>query len=115
MGSPTYPSETLSPLSATTSSWATPPPSSPAYLHMENTPGTPSMEATPSRVLPSTPNEKAMKSYVSPLQHLVTAAKKGDTTQLPGHASALSARAIRLTEFAKSAADTVKDNTKLAK
>ena len=81
---------------------------------MEDTPMS-SMQATPEKGLPSTPQEKAMKSYVSPLQHLVTAAKTGDTEQLPGHASALSARAIRLTEFAKSAAETVKEDTKLAK
>ena len=56
-----------------------------------------------------------MKSYVSPLQHLVSAAKNGDTIQLPGHASALSARAIRLTEFAQSAADTVRDDAELVK
>ena len=92
-------------------SWTTPTPSSPVQV---DTPSPP-VQTSPPRQLPVTPSEKAMKSYVSPLQHLVSAAKRGDTAQLPSHASALSARAIRLTEFAQSAADTVKDDSELIK
>ena len=112
LGSPLPQLETLSPFSLSTASWTTPTPSSP--LHMD-TPSSSFVQASPARVLPSTPTEKAMKSYVSPLQHLVTAARKGDTSEIPGHSSALSARAIRITEFARSAADTVKDDSELVK
>ena len=109
MGSPVKDSETLSPLSLSTTSWTTPTPSSPVQVT------SPSFQDSPARQLPPTPTERTMKSYVSPLQHLVGAAKTGDTVQLPGHASALSARAIRLTEFAQSAADTVKDDAELVR
>lgn len=104
-------SETLSPLSLSTASWTTPTPSSPVQV----TSLSPSMQDSPARQLPLTPAERAIKSYASPLQHLVSAAKMGDTVQLPSHASALSARAIRLTEFAQSAADTVRDDAELVR
>lgn len=111
LGSPGHQSEPFSPLSLSTASWTTPTPSSPVQVDTQSPP----VQTSPLRHLPVTPTEKAMKSYVSPLQHLVSAAKRGDTSQLPSHASALSARAIRLTEFAQSAADTVKDDSELIK
>ena len=89
-----------------TTSWTTP--ISPAR--------TSSYPATPSRVTPRVPDEsETMRSYVSPLQRLVTAAKRGDTDAVPSHASQLSARIIRLTGLAESAAETLKPNTELAR
>lgn len=111
LGSPGHQSEPFSPFDLSMASWTTPTPSSPIQADMPSPP----VETSPPRQLPVTPSQKAMKTYVSPLQHLVSAAKKGDTAQLPSHASALSARAIRLTEFAQSAADTVKDDSELIK
>ncbi len=56
-----------------------------------------------------------MRSYVSPLQRLTTAAERGDTEGVPLLASQLKARTIRLTNIAESAAETLKPDTELAK
>ncbi len=74
--------------------------------------------APPLSVLPS-PTKRSPRppteSFVSPLNRLVTAAERGDKEDLPLHASNLSSRAIRLTNIAESAAETLKPGTELAK
>ena len=59
--------------------------------------------------------EKTLQSYASPLQRLVAAAKTGDSSQLPRHTTALSARTIRLTEIANTAAESVRGDAKLVR
>ncbi len=87
---------TLSP-GASTSSWTTPT----------------SQPPTPAKRPPT--EMGTMRSYVSPLQRLTTAAERGDTEGVPLLASQLKARTIRLTNIAESAAETLKPNTELAK
>lgn len=100
-------SGTFSPeFSVSTASWKTP-------LSPDLTSSHPS---TPFRVARRAPDEnKTMRSYVSPLQKLVTAAKSGDPDGISSHATQLSARTIRLTTLAESAAKTLKPNTELSR
>lgn len=65
--------------------------------------------ATPS------PTEVAMSSYVSPFQKVISAAARGDQQQLSTHSSDLSARVIRLTGMADSAASALDRNADLVR
>lgn len=86
---------TVSP-EASTASWTTP------------------SQPSPHKYTPRSSTE-AVGLYVSPLNRLVDAAEKGDTEGIPLHASQLSARTIRLTNIAESAAETLKPDTELAR
>lgn len=61
------------------------------------------------------PPEVAIQSYVSPLHKLVSAAESGDPEELSAHSSSLSARAIRLTGMAESAASALPEDVELVK
>ncbi len=91
-------------------------PLSPARYTPEKSPAKPTSPFAPeSRVshhpVPSSSPTKArtVRSYVSPLQKLISAAERGDDQLVSTFSSDLSARTIRLTEMADSAASTLKD------
>lgn len=56
-----------------------------------------------------------MSSYVPPFRKLVSAVEKGNQQEVSSQASNLSARVIRLTELASSAASTLNDDTDLVR
>lgn len=62
---------------------------------------------------PDSPTRKTVQSYASPLQRLADAAKAGDAEQLQSHATQLTARTIRLTGIAESAASALKQDAQL--
>ncbi len=57
----------------------------------------------------------AMSTYVSPLQKLVSAAKRRNVGDVADCTKNLEARAIRLAELADAAVSTVEEDTELAK
>ncbi len=62
---------------------------------------------------PDSPTRKTIQSYATPLQRLADAAKSGDTAQLQSHATQLTARSIRLTGIAESAASALRQDAEL--
>ena len=90
-----------------------PPPTSPPRSPLCPSPPT----TSPPRDLPMSPSpaELVMSSYVSPFQKVISAATRGDPQQLSNHASDLSARVIRLTGMADSAASALDRDTDLVK
>jgi hypothetical protein len=61
------------------------------------------------------PAHRTVQEYARPLQDLVTVAEEGEVEGLQSHTSALQARAIRLTNIAETAAETVRHNPELTK